>query len=64
MAELNVFDISKTPLDLDEDAQVNLIDTLIEETFHQKYKDPLEECLLHFNCDFNIDESIEQVIPF
>ncbi|KAG5553970.1 hypothetical protein RHGRI_011741 [Rhododendron griersonianum] len=36
--------------------------TLVENTFVQSsYEDPLEACLAHFGCEFDIDESIEQV---
>ncbi|KAM7528606.1 hypothetical protein LguiB_032016 [Lonicera macranthoides] len=64
IAELNVFDISKTSIDTDDDdvGQVQLINSLVEESFLQMCKeDPLEACLSHFGCDFDIDESIEQV---
>lgn len=60
MATSNDLDIGKTFIDLDEDAQANLIDEIVEETY-QSYKDQLKECLAHINCDFNIDESIKQV---
>lgn len=62
-AELNVFDITKAPLDQEENvSEVNLIERLVEGTFlHTQSKDPLEACLAYFGCDFDVDESIEQV---
>ncbi|KAM7493163.1 hypothetical protein LguiB_027772 [Lonicera macranthoides] len=63
-AELNVFDISKTSINTDDDDvdQIHLINSLVEESFLQMCKeDPLEACLSHFGCDFDINESIEQV---
>lgn len=64
-AELNVFDISKTPIDIDDNdfGQVHLIDSLVEESFLQTCnEDPLEACLSHFGCDFDIDEFIEEQV--
>ncbi|XP_058216596.1 uncharacterized protein LOC131327445 [Rhododendron vialii] len=60
--ELNIFNTSKQPLDEDEVSAVCMIDTLVENTFVQSsFEDPLEACLAHFGCEFDIDESIEQV---
>nr|XP_011463572.1 PREDICTED: LOW QUALITY PROTEIN: uncharacterized protein LOC101311565 [Fragaria vesca subsp. vesca] len=48
--DLNIFSISKQPLENDEVGEVNLIDNLVTDTFHQSsIKDPLEACLVHFD---------------
>ena len=60
--ELNIFDISKQPPDNEDINEVNLIDSLVENHFlHHSYQDPLEACLAHSGCDFDIDELIEEV---
>uniref|UniRef100_A0A2N9FDC3 Uncharacterized protein n=1 Tax=Fagus sylvatica TaxID=28930 RepID=A0A2N9FDC3_FAGSY len=60
--ELSVFDISKQPPDEEDASTVCMIDSLVHETFIQStIEDPLEACLAHFVCNFDIDESIEQV---
>ncbi|XP_004295618.1 PREDICTED: uncharacterized protein LOC101300039 [Fragaria vesca subsp. vesca] len=60
--DLNIFSISKQPLENDEVGEVNLIDNLVTDTFHQSsIKDPLEACLVHFGADFDFDKSIEEV---
>lgn len=39
-----------------------MIDSLVHDTFIlSSCKDPLEACLAHFGCDFDIDKSIAQV---
>ncbi|XP_004297990.1 PREDICTED: acylamino-acid-releasing enzyme-like [Fragaria vesca subsp. vesca] len=60
--DLNIFSISKQPLENDEVGEVNLIDNLVTDTFHQSsIKDPLEACLVHFGADFDFDKSIKEV---
>ena len=60
--ELNVFDISSKHSDSDECYEVNLIESLVHDRFFQSsYEDPLEECLAHFGCDFDMDCVSEEV---
>jgi len=60
--ELNVFRISSQPSIMDDHEEVNMIDILISHTFEEScYEDPLEKCLAHFEYNFDIDESIEEV---
>jgi hypothetical protein len=60
--ELSVFDISKQPPDEEDASTVCMIDSLVHETFIQStIENPLEACFAHFGCNFDIDESIEQV---
>ena len=60
--ELNVFHNGLQTSDLDDDEEVNMIDTLIDQTVQSSYyTDPLEECLAHFNADIDIDGSICEV---
>ena len=47
---------------MDEHEEVNMIDTLISQTFEEScYEDPLEKFSTHFGHNFDIDESLEEV---
>jgi hypothetical protein len=54
--ELNIFNISKQPLEYDEVKSV----CLIEETIDESMEDPLEVCLAQFGDDLNLDKLLEQ----
>ena len=60
--ELNIFHISKQVLDNEDICEVDMIESLVHNTFLQsRYKDPLEACLNLFGCNFDIEHSIEEV---
>ena len=60
--ELSVFRNGLQTLDLDDDEEVNMIETLVDQTIQSSCStDPLEECLAHFNAYIDIDGSIGKV---
>ena len=60
--ELNIFHISKQVLDNEDICEVDMIKSLVHDTFQQSsYEDPLEACLNIFGCNFDIEQSIEEV---
>ena len=60
--ELNVFHTGSQPPIMDDLEEVNMIDMSVSRTFEEScYEDPLEKCLAHFEMNFDIDESIEEV---
>ena len=60
--ELNIFHISKQVLDNEDICEVDMIESLVHDTFLQSsYEDPLEACLKLFGCNFDIEHSIEEV---
>ena len=62
IVELNIFHISKQMLDNEDICEVDMIKSLVHDTFLQSsYKDPLEACLNLFGCNFDIEHSIEEV---
>ena len=56
--ELNIFDISKQPLD--EVKHVCLIEEIIEAVDESSIEDPLEACLTQFGDDLDLDKLLEQ----
>ncbi|XP_059435053.1 uncharacterized protein LOC132168007 [Corylus avellana] len=59
--ELNIFDISKQPLEYDEVKDVCLIEEIIDETVSESsMEDPLEACFAQFGCDLDLDKLLEQ----
>ena len=59
--ELNIFHISKQVLDNKDICEVDMIESLVHDTFLQSsYEDPLEACLNLFGCNFDIEHSIEE----
>ena len=60
--EFNIFHISKQVLDNDYTCEVDIIESLVHDTFLQlSYEDSLEACLNLFGCNFDIEHSIEEV---
>ncbi|XP_030923240.1 uncharacterized protein LOC115950136 [Quercus lobata] len=60
--ELNIFDISKQVLDNEDIYEVNMIGSLVHDTFIQSScKDPLKACLTLFYCNLDTEKSIEEV---
>jgi len=60
--KLNVFHTGSQPPIMDDHEEVNMIDMSVSHTFEDScYEDPLEKCLAHFEMNFDIDESIEEV---
>ncbi|XP_030958533.1 uncharacterized protein LOC115980424 [Quercus lobata] len=60
--ELNIFHISKQVLDNEDIYEVDMIESLVHDTFLQSsYEDPLEACLNLFGCNFDVEHSIEEV---
>ncbi|XP_075633356.1 uncharacterized protein LOC142605805 [Castanea sativa] len=60
--ELNIFHISKQVLENEDIYEVDMIESLVHDTFLQSsYEDPLEACLNIFGCNFDIEHSIEEV---
>ena len=54
--ELNVFHTSSQP------SIIDMIDVSVNHIFEEScYEDPLEKCLAHFEMNFNIEKSIEEV---
>ena len=59
--ELNIFDISKQPLEYDEVRNVCLIEEIIEETMDESSIEyPMEACFSQFGEDLNLDKLLEQ----
>nr|XP_023870535.1 uncharacterized protein LOC111983105 [Quercus suber] len=57
--ELNIFDISKQVLDKEDICEVNMIGSLVHDTFLQSScEDPLKDCLTHLNCNLDTEKSI------
>ena len=60
--ELNIFHITKQPLDYDEVQQVCLIEEIMEEAIEESsMEDPLEACFAQFREDLDLDKLLEQV---
>ena len=61
--ELNIFNISKQPPNKNEwTVDVDLIDELVDHTFHSILSDDLvQTCLTHFSLNFDINRSIDEV---
>ena len=60
--ELNIFDISKQVLDNEDICEVNMIGSLVHDTFIQsRCEDPLKACLTCFDCNLDIEKSIVEV---
>ncbi|XP_075670221.1 uncharacterized protein LOC142639987 [Castanea sativa] len=60
--ELNIFDISKQVLDNEDIYEVNMIEGLVHDTLVQSScEDPLKDCLTPFDCNLDIEKSIEEV---
>ena len=59
---LNVFHAENYPPDLEDVGSVQMIDSLVSDSFTKMTStDPLEECLAHFGMDFNEDETIREI---
>ncbi|XP_059436619.1 uncharacterized protein LOC132169635 [Corylus avellana] len=59
--ELNIFDISKQPLEYDEVRHVCLIEEIMEEIVEESsIEDPLDACLAQFGDDLDLDKILEQ----
>ena len=62
IVELNIFHISKQVLNNEDICEVDMIESLVHDTFLQlSYEDPLEACLNLFGCNFDIEHSIEEI---
>jgi len=60
--ELNTFQTSNLPLEMDDHEEVNMIDISVSHIFKEScYEDPLEKYLAHFEQNFDIDESLKEV---
>ena len=60
--ELNIFDISKQVPDNEDICEVNMIGSLVHDTFLQtSCKDPLKACLTRFDYNLDTEKSIEEV---
>ena len=60
--ELNIFDISKQVIDNEDICQVNMIGSLVHDTFIQsRGEDPLKACLTLFYCNLDTEKSMEEV---
>ncbi|XP_075644933.1 uncharacterized protein LOC142615902 [Castanea sativa] len=60
--ELNIFDISKQVPDNENICEVNMIGNLVHDTLIQSScEDPLKDCLTLFDCNLDIEKSIEEV---
>jgi len=59
--ELNIFDISKQPLENTEIGSACLIEEIIEDTIDEaSIEDPLEACFAQFGEDMDLDKLLEQ----
>jgi len=59
---MNVFNAGNHPPDLDDVGSVQMIDSLVSDSFSQiSSSDPLEACLAHFGIDFDDDTTIREV---
>ena len=62
--ELNIFHISKQPLEYDEVRYICLIEEIIEKTVSEpSIEDPLEACFAQFGDDLDLDRLLEQANP-
>ena len=60
--ELNIFDISKQVPDNEDICEVNMSGGLVHDTFIQsRCEDPLKACLTLFDCNLDIEKSMEEV---
>ena len=60
--ELNIFDISKQVPDKEDICEVNMIESLVHDTFIQsRCEDPLKACLTLFYCNLDTERSMEEV---
>jgi len=60
--KLNVFDVSKQPPDNDDIYEVDMIESLIKNTWMQFHSENIVEmCLAHFGDDFDWEKSFEEV---
>ena len=60
--ELNIFDISTQVLDKGDICEVNMIGSLVHDTFIQsRCEDPLKACLTLFVCNLDTEKSIKEV---
>ena len=60
--EFNIFDISKQVLDKEDICEVNMIGSLVHDTFIQsRCEDPLKACLTLFYCNLDTEKSMEEV---
>ena len=60
--ELNIFDISKQVPDNEDICEVNMIGSLVHDTFLQtSCEDPLKACLTRFDYNLDTEKSIEEV---
>ena len=60
--ELNIFDISKQVLDNEVICEVNMIRSLVHDTFIQsRCEDPLKACLTLCYCNLDTEKSMEEV---
>jgi hypothetical protein len=59
--EINIFHISKQPLEYDKEHQVCLIEDIIDEVVEESIiEDPLKACFAQFREDLDLDKLIEQ----
>ena len=62
IVELNIFHTNSQPSIMDNHEEVNMIDVSVNHTFDEScYENALEKCLAHFEMNFDIEESIEEV---
>ena len=62
IVELNIFDISKQVLDNEDICEVNMIGSLVHDTFIQsRCEEPLKACLTLFYCNLDTEKSTEEV---
>ena len=61
--ELHIFNIAKQPHNADNGiVDVDLIEALVDDPFISNLSDdPLQTCLTHFDFNFDIDRSVEEV---
>ena len=60
--ELNIFDISKQVSENEDMCEVNMIASLVHDTFIQsRCEDPLKACLTCFDCNLDTEKSMEEV---
>ena len=59
---LNVFNVDNHPPELDDVGSVQMIGSLVSDSFtRMSSTDPLETCLVYFGIDFDDDASIKEV---
>ncbi|XP_058082476.1 uncharacterized protein LOC131230589 [Magnolia sinica] len=59
--KLNVFNAAQQPADSEDICEVDMIESLVHESFLKSSEDALETCLAHFGMDFDIENSIQEV---